>query len=116
MDRLRARAATPRRRTLGTLAISRQSIAPAQSPDTAQPVTRAASADLLLLTAVTLWGLNYSIVKFGLSEIAPLAFPVFRFGVGGIVLLVILRLREGSIGVRREDLPSSLWWDSSASR
>jgi drug/metabolite transporter (DMT)-like permease len=57
------------------------------------------------LTAVTLWGLNYSIVKFGLSEIAPLAFPVFRFGVGGIALLVILRLREGSVGVRREDLP-----------
>jgi drug/metabolite transporter (DMT)-like permease len=59
----------------------------------------------LLLTAVTLWGLNYSIVKFGLSEIAPLAFPVFRFGIGGLVLLVILRLREGSVGVRREDLP-----------
>jgi drug/metabolite transporter (DMT)-like permease len=57
------------------------------------------------VTAVTLWGLNYSIVKFGLSEIAPLAFPVFRFGVGGIVLLVVLRLREGSVGVRREDLP-----------
>jgi drug/metabolite transporter (DMT)-like permease len=57
------------------------------------------------LTAVTLWGLNYSVVKFGLSEIAPLAFPVFRFGVGGIVLLVVLRLREGSVGVRREDLP-----------
>lgn len=59
----------------------------------------------MLLTAVTLWGLNYSIVKFGLSEIAPLAFPVFRFGIGGLVLLVILRLREGSVGVRREDLP-----------
>jgi len=59
----------------------------------------------LLLTAVTLWGLNYSIVKFGLSEIAPLAFPVFRCGIGGIVLLVILRMREGSIGVWREDLP-----------
>ncbi len=64
-----------------------------------------ASADLLLFTAVTLWALNYSIVKFGLSQIAPLAFPVFRFGVGGLVLLVILRLREGSVGVRREDLP-----------
>lgn len=57
------------------------------------------------MSAVTLWGLNYSVVKFGLSEIAPLAFPVFRFGVGGIVLLVILRVREGSVGVRREDLP-----------
>ena len=68
-------------------------------------MTRAASAELLLLTAVTLWGLNFSIVKFGLSEIAPLAFPVFRFGLGGIALLIILRLREGSVGVRRGDLP-----------
>ncbi len=105
MGRVRARAAILRRRIHGTLAITRGSIAGAQPPDTAQPGTPPASADLLLFTAVTLWGLNYSIVKFGLSEIAPLAFPVFRFGVGGVVLLVILRLREGSIGVRREDLP-----------
>jgi drug/metabolite transporter (DMT)-like permease len=76
-----------------------------QPPDRAQSAIRPASADLLLFTAVSLWALNYSIVKFGLSEIAPLAFPIFRFGIGGIVLLVILRLREGSIGVRREDLP-----------
>jgi len=87
------------------LAITRGSMAMAQAPDRAQPGTGSASADLLLFTAVTLWALNYSIVKFGLSEIAPLAFPVFRFGIGGIVLLVILRVREGSIGVRREDLP-----------
>jgi len=67
-------------------------------------VTRAASADLLLLTAVTLWGLNYSIVKFGLSEIAPLAFPVFRFGVGASCSwssCVCARIDR----VRREDLP-----------
>ena len=76
-----------------------------QPSERGQSVIRPPSADLLLLTAVSIWGLNYSIVKFGLSEIAPLAFPVFRFGMGGIVLLVILRLREGSVGVRREDLP-----------
>jgi drug/metabolite transporter (DMT)-like permease len=57
------------------------------------------------VSAVTLWGLNYSVVKFGLREIAPLAFPVFRFGLGGIALLLVLRLREGSVGVRRADLP-----------
>ncbi len=57
------------------------------------------------MSAVTLWGLNYSVVKFGLREIAPLAFPVFRFGLGGIALLLVLRLREGSVGVRRADLP-----------
>ena len=101
----RAKAGTLRRRICPTLSITRPLLKTTQPLDNTQVGTRSASADLLLLTAVTLWGLNYSIVKFGLSEIAPLAFPVFRFGVGGIVLLVILRLREGSIGVRREDLP-----------
>jgi drug/metabolite transporter (DMT)-like permease len=101
----RAKADTLRCPTHRTLAISRHPTSPAQPPDTVQREARPASADLLLFAAVTLWALNYSIVKFGLSEIAPLAFPVFRFGVGGIVLLVILRMREGSIGVRREDLP-----------
>jgi drug/metabolite transporter (DMT)-like permease len=76
----------------------------ARPPETVPPGSRPASADLLLLTAVSLWGLNYSVVKFGLGQIAPLAFPVFRFGLGGIVLLIVLRLREGSIGVRRSDL------------
>ncbi|MFI5258777.1 MAG: DMT family transporter [Candidatus Limnocylindrales bacterium] len=87
------------------LDITRHSIAMAQPPDTAPPERGPASANILLLTAVSMWGLSFSIVKFGLSEIAPLSFPVFRFGVGGLVLLVVLRLREGSIGVRREDLP-----------
>ncbi len=65
----------------------------------------AASADLVLLAAITLWALNYSVVKFGVTQLNPLAFPVIRFGLGGLALLAILRLREGSIGVRRADLP-----------
>ncbi len=65
----------------------------------------APSADLILLTAITLWAINYSAVKFGVSQLAPLAFPVIRFGLSGLALLVVLRLREGSIGVRRSDLP-----------
>ena len=101
----RPKAGQHRPRPRGRLAITLESTTKAQSPNTAPPGTRAASADLLLLTVVSLWGLNFSIVKFGLTEIAPLAFPVFRFGVAGIVLLVVLRLREGSVGVRREDLP-----------
>jgi drug/metabolite transporter (DMT)-like permease len=66
---------------------------------------QASSADLLLLSASVLWGLNYSIIKFGLAEIEPLAFPILRFGVGGFLLLIVLRLREGSIGVRLRDFP-----------
>jgi drug/metabolite transporter (DMT)-like permease len=53
---------------------------------------------------VSLWALNYSVVKFGITEFEPLALPVFRFGVAGLVLLIILRLREGTIGVDRADL------------
>jgi len=66
---------------------------------------RSASSDVILLAAVTLWALNYSIVKYGVSQFEPLALPVCRFGAAGLVLLAILRLREGSIGVRREDVP-----------
>jgi drug/metabolite transporter (DMT)-like permease len=65
---------------------------------------RGVSSDVILLTAVALWGLNYSVVKFAIGQFEPLALPIFRFGAAGLGLLVILRLREGSIGVRRADL------------
>jgi drug/metabolite transporter (DMT)-like permease len=65
---------------------------------------RAPSADILLLSAVSIWALNYSVVKIGLTEIDPLAFPVVRFGVGGLILLGVLRWLEGSIGFRRADV------------
>lgn len=68
-----------------------------------EPIRRAPS-DLILIAAVSLWALNYSVVKFGISEFEPLALPVLRFGVAGLVLLAILRYREGTIGVRRVDL------------
>lgn len=67
--------------------------------------TRSASSDVILLAAVTLWALNYSVVKYGISQFQPLALPVLRFGTAGLILLVILRIREGSFNVRREDLP-----------
>ena len=65
---------------------------------------RGASSDVILLAAVTLWGLNYSVVKFAIGEFEPLALPAFRFGATGFGLLVILWLREGAVGIRRADL------------
>lgn len=65
---------------------------------------RGASSDVILLIAVALWALSYTVVKFALREFEPLVLPVFRFGVAGFVLLIILRLREGTIGVDRADL------------
>lgn len=66
---------------------------------------RSAPSDLILMTAVTLWALNYSVVKFGISEFEPLALPVLRFGTAGLVMLVILRVRERTVGVRLGDVP-----------
>lgn len=66
-------------------------------------------AEGAVLVAVLLWGLNFSVIKLGLAEIQPLAFPALRFGIAGLVLLIMLRVREGSIGVRREDLPVLLF-------
>jgi drug/metabolite transporter (DMT)-like permease len=65
---------------------------------------RSGSSDVILLAAVTLWALNYTVMKYGISQIQPLALPAIRFGTAGLILLVILRIHEGSIGVRREDL------------
>lgn len=79
-------------------------LTPASSRST--PLRRLAlSSDVILVGAVTLWALNYSVVKFGITEFKPLALPVFRFGVAGLVLLAILRLREGSTALQRRDVP-----------
>lgn len=65
----------------------------------------ASSADVILLVAVALWALNYSVIKVGVTEISPLAFPVLRWGLGGLVLAAILYWREGSLRFARADLP-----------
>jgi len=71
---------------------------------TSEPAT-ARSADLILFIAVSLWALNYAVIKFGVSEISPLAFPVLRFGLGGLVLATIVSWREGTLRVARADVP-----------
>jgi len=63
------------------------------------------SADLLLLVAISIWSANYAVVKFGVSEFNPLAFPVLRFGVRGLAMVAIVRWREGTVRVARSDLP-----------
>lgn len=70
--------------------------------------THAPSADLILFIAVSLWALNVAVVKFGIGEISPLAFPVLRFGLGGLAMAGILLAREGTLRVARADLPALL--------
>lgn len=52
-----------------------------------------------------MWSLNPVVVKFGVGEISPLAFPVLRFGLGGLAMLAVLGVREGTLRVARRDVP-----------
>jgi drug/metabolite transporter (DMT)-like permease len=71
----------------------------------AEPAARTSSegADLVLLAAISIWSLNFTVMKVGIGEISPLAFPVFRFGLGAIVMALVVRRREGSLRFERRD-------------
>jgi len=68
-------------------------------------VRRVTSAEVALLVTVVIWSLNFTAVKIGLSDIAPLAFSVVRFSLGAAVTLAIVRWREGPLRFARADWP-----------
>ena len=61
-------------------------------------------AEGLLLLSVVIWSINFSAVKYGVGEMAPLAYSAVRFGAGALGMLAFLRWREGGVAVRRSDL------------
>ena len=50
-----------------------------------------------LLAVVVIWGLNFTVAKWSLREIPPLAFTALRFVLASVLLLALLRHREGII-------------------
>jgi len=50
------------------------------------------------------WGANVVAVKAALSDVPPILFAFLRFGTAFLVLLVVLRWREGSVGLPRRDV------------
>ncbi len=67
--------------------------------------SRLTTADALLLLTVFIWGSNFSAVKFGLSELPPLAFNAVRFFCGGIALGVVARAAGQRWHFERHHLP-----------
>ena len=59
---------------------------PGAMPAAASP-TRA--MDVLLLTMAVIWGVNFSVVKFGTQTMAPLAYNGIRIALAAVTLLVI---------------------------
>lgn len=58
-----------------------------------QPLSRRASigADLLLLGVAVIWGWTFVLVKEGVSEVGPLTFLFYRFGIAFVLLALLFR-------------------------
>jgi drug/metabolite transporter (DMT)-like permease len=67
---------------------------------------RVAWADLMLLSVILIWGLNFSIMKQLYTYFSPLGFTGPRFCVAVMTLAAILKIRGEPLRVNREDLPS----------
>jgi drug/metabolite transporter (DMT)-like permease len=66
---------------------------------------RLSRTDLLVLAVVVIWAGSFSVVKYGLREIGPLAFASVRFGTASCVLVIWAWVMEGKPVIRREDWP-----------
>lgn len=64
---------------------------------------RLTRVDLLLFMVVFIWGSVFTVVKYSLQEIDPLAFATARFGGASLFLLITLWLLEGKPTIQRED-------------
>jgi drug/metabolite transporter (DMT)-like permease len=64
----------------------------------------AVEAEVSLVLAATFWGLNFAATKYAAASISPLLLVALRFTVGGLLLLLVLRLLEPKSRLRRSDL------------
>jgi drug/metabolite transporter (DMT)-like permease len=53
---------------------------------------------------MVLWAANFIVVKTAVAVLPPVGFTFLRFSLASITLLVLLRWREGSMGLPRRDL------------
>jgi drug/metabolite transporter (DMT)-like permease len=59
--------------------------------------------DLLVLGSVVIWAVGFSVAKYGLREIAPLAFAAIRFLASAAITVVWVWITEGKPVIRTED-------------
>jgi drug/metabolite transporter (DMT)-like permease len=63
------------------------------------------TADVMLVVANVLWSINYATTKYAYGAWQPLAFSATRFLVAGVAFALVVFWREGSLRVRRSDIP-----------
>ena len=64
------------------------------------------TADVMLLSTVTLWALNFTVSKYVLTHgLTPLAFSSTRYAAAAAIFIGITAVAERSLAVRARDLP-----------
>jgi len=66
--------------------------------------TRFSVIDIMLIGLSFIWGINFSVVKSALTDLAPLSFNSLRFSLASLFLIAFLWIRERSLSVRKEDI------------
>lgn len=61
-------------------------------------------AEISILLVMFSWGSNVVAVKAVIADVPPILFAFCRFGLAFVVLLAILKWREGSVGLPRRDV------------
>jgi drug/metabolite transporter (DMT)-like permease len=64
----------------------------------------AVATEVSLVLAATFWGLNFAATKYAAATIPPLLLVGLRFTVGGLLLLLVLRMIEPKSRLQRRDL------------
>ena len=57
-----------------------------------------------MVLAATFWGLNFAATKYAAAAIPPILLVALRFTVGGLLLIIVLRILEPKSMLRRRDL------------
>ncbi|HXI79180.1 MAG TPA: DMT family transporter [Verrucomicrobiae bacterium] len=65
-------------------------------------------AEIGVVVVMVLWAANFIVVKSAVAQLPPVGFTFLRFVLASVTLLLLLRWREGSIGLPRRDLVAIL--------
>jgi drug/metabolite transporter (DMT)-like permease len=64
--------------------------------------------DLLLLTAILIWGVNFAVLKLAYRAFHPIAFNAVRFAISSATLILLMRSRGMSFRIDRTDWTAML--------
>lgn len=59
-------------------------------------ITASRATELRLVVMACIWGVNFSVVKYGTQVLEPLSYNAVRMAIGAVVLLAIAQLQPGT--------------------